>query len=728
MRKAILWVLIALLALSAAALAETVPAAALETSLNSYGAVRTATDLYCAIPAADSGEMLVRLPLGGGDAICVDRGDKIEDLVSYSGGVTYLKTTANASAIMCCIGNNVSTLYGFGSNTASNLSVYGDDLLVLNNGLLYSINPNTQVCLKLSGAQILDYVLGDGCAYYISDSDKMEYTAQLGNGETATTQAGCIYRLDLATGETMLLLKSGGTDLQVNGANLYFHNLADAYAVRATDTGDTELCGRLYSLDAQLKTLNKECEEPDSGFWAIDESPVVLYNNALNMNGESLYSPENGSSTFTDGERLYVWEPVKKLLTEIQTSGETQVLYEKDLAQAVDLEALIPIETPAPETEAEPLTAATTSSDWFEQFIENKESAEKTASSAGKPSSSSAKSATGSTVTTSDGVKLRSGPGSSYSQVGSVPAGASLTCIGEATAANGSKWYQVNYNGQTGYVYSGYAKVTGTVPQTAQADAFVESAPAAATSASAPASTSTKYSTYNVSGKYALIKNGSVNLRKGPGTAFGVITSIPKGAYATFLNLGATNNDGSHWYKVKYNGSTGWVSKSYATITNSKDSGSSSSGSTYDMSGNYIYTAEGSVNVRKSPSKDAASLGTVSSGKYLDFLGKGSTDSRGVRWYKVDYNGKTGWVSSKYCVVTKTKDGTGGDDFVKTTGSVNLRKGPGLDYGTVASVKAGKKLDYLGTSKKDSRGVRWYKVEYNGKTCWVSSKHSTLIS
>ena len=60
-------------------------------------------------------------------------------------------------------------------------------------------------------------------------------------------------------------------------------------------------------------------------------------------------------------------------------------------------------------------------------------------------------------------------------------------------------------------------------------------------------------------------------------------------------------------------------------------------------------------------------------------------------------------------------------------GQVYLRKGPGLDYAEVKVIKAGKTAKYLGTTKKDSRGVAWYKVSFNNKTGWVSSKYGKLI-
>ena len=68
-----------------------------------------------------------------------------------------------------------------------------------------------------------------------------------------------------------------------------------------------------------------------------------------------------------------------------------------------------------------------------------------------------------------------------------------------------------------------------------------------------------------------------------------------------------------------------------------------------------------------------------------------------------------------------------GSGFVKTTGNVNIRKGPGLDYGTMGTVPEDVYLSYLGSTQKDDRGVKWYKVNYNGKVGWISSRYSKLV-
>ena len=669
MRKAILWLLIALMALQGLALAEpTVDAAApiatanaSAEAVNGLDAARTASEIYLILPSGE-GDMLVRLPLDGSQPVCMDRADSIESLMNYGAGAAYLRTTDGASAIISCVGNQQSTLYSFGVSTAEHMTMFGGKLLVLMNGLLHSIEPDTGVCLKLSGAQMLDYVLGDGYAYYLADGDKMEYTAQLSDNETATTQAGCIYRLNLNNGETDLLLKSGGEDLKILDNLVYFHNLADAYAVRTGESA--ELRGRVYSLDTQLKTLNSACAEPDSGFWPTRAGVVAWYNSALNLGETSLYAPENGSSVTFDGEALYVWEPTKLTLTEVRTDGSQTVLYSGDLTQAVTA-ALLPEATPTIDPSATPGTdeAAQANSDWFTDFMNNVDAANgNTGSTAPKAtpigatptpvptatavpvstpgtdssnnpgSSSTTSKTTYSTYSTSvkslritSAVNLRAKPLTSSTIYTSIPAGKIVSCTGTAAkTSGGSVWYQVKYNGTTGWIYSAYAEKYSSSSDDSDSQ-----------------SGSTVVKTYDIDGKYVKVVGGSVNIRSKAGTSYKVVGSMPSGAYGTCLGTAAKDTRGVVWYKVKYNGVTGWVSSRYSKITNSKDSSSGSSSDSVKVVG-------GDVTIRAKADKTSTKLGYISEGKVATYLGKTSTDSRGVQWYYISYNGTKGWISSMY--------------------------------------------------------------------------------
>ena len=58
------------------------------------------------------------------------------------------------------------------------------------------------------------------------------------------------------------------------------------------------------------------------------------------------------------------------------------------------------------------------------------------------------------------------------------------------------------------------------------------------------------------------------------------------------------------------------------------------------------------------------------------------------------------------------------------TGDTYVRTGPGLKYRSIGVLKKGDETKYLSKKSTDARGVVWYKVDWNGRTGWVSSKYT----
>ena len=64
---------------------------------------------------------------------------------------------------------------------------------------------------------------------------------------------------------------------------------------------------------------------------------------------------------------------------------------------------------------------------------------------------------------------------------------------------------------------------------------------------------------------------------------------------------------------------------------------------------------------------------------------------------------------------------------VRTTANVWMRSEPNLRGEQITSFSENTKLEYLGATSIDERGVAWYKVKKGGNTGWVSSRYSELI-
>lgn len=156
----------------------------------------------------------------------------------------------------------------------------------------------------------------------------------------------------------------------------------------------------------------------------------------------------------------------------------------------------------------------------------------------------------------------------------------------------------------------------------------------------------------------------------------------------------------------------------------------------------YVYFT-GDCNVRTGPGLSYASIGSVNEGSTLTYLNQSSVDNRGVTWYKVSFRSSYGWVSSVYATPSYNSGtatyggGTGADGstwfnttvtYVRATGRVNVRSGPGVGYDSINTMEEGEQVLYLGNSSYDSRGVLWYQVQYYSYgTYWVSSTYSELV-
>lgn len=123
--------------------------------------------------------------------------------------------------------------------------------------------------------------------------------------------------------------------------------------------------------------------------------------------------------------------------------------------------------------------------------------------------------------------------------------------------------------------------------------------------------------------------------------------------------------------------------------------------------------ATASVNLRIGAGLSSKIVTSVSEGTQLVYGNETITDERGILWYRVFYNQREVWVSSKYVkpadsVAISISDN---DVYVITTESVNLRKGPGLDCDVISCVSASSEFPYI-SKETDRRGITWYRVIY----------------
>ena len=217
---------------------------------------------------------------------------------------------------------------------------------------------------------------------------------------------------------------------------------------------------------------------------------------------------------------------------------------------------------------------------------------------------------------------------------------------------------------------------------------------------------------------------GNVNIRKGPGLDYGTLGSVPAGTFLEYLNESRVDGRGVTWFKVIYQSSTGWISSRYSRLDGWTETVQT-----------YVQATGGLVSVRTGPSVNYEGVGTLEKGEKVLYLGEKAYDANGNAWYKVQYyNYFQGWVSSTYSKlvegtsagVPKTSTNVVGSYVKATGGNSNLRSEPNLNGKDLGTMHKGETATYLGSSSVDQRGVTWYRVQFEGKTGWVSSRYTTL--
>ena len=192
--------------------------------------------------------------------------------------------------------------------------------------------------------------------------------------------------------------------------------------------------------------------------------------------------------------------------------------------------------------------------------------------------SASAASDGGATTTTA--VNFRTGAGTNYGIISTLPAGTHVV----VSSQSGSGWATVVYNGTVGYISSDYLKRANEM------DASY------------------------------------VRMRSGASTSSSIL-----GTYNSGTTMAVTGVNGA-WYKVSYNGTAGYVHSDYVSLSGVTSNGGGSTGSSNG-------SVKGSdVRMRSGPGTNYSILGTYQNGTPLTVTG---TESG---WSKVTIGGVSGYI------------------------------------------------------------------------------------
>ena len=182
----------------------------------------------------------------------------------------------------------------------------------------------------------------------------------------------------------------------------------------------------------------------------------------------------------------------------------------------------------------------------------------------------------------------------------------------------------------------------------------------------------------------------ALKLRAEASTTSACLTLLPKGT-----SVVVEDDSIAGWYKVNHEGVTGYLPSEYVSFS---ISGSAKLGNG-KVTGN-------DVNVRSAASTSASRLGSLNKGDVVAVTGIDNG------WYKISFNGKTGYVRSDYMTITKEALSSRGTEAA----AASAASSKGSEIVAYAKQYLGVKYVYAGASSKgfDCSGYTMYVMKHFG--------------
>jgi uncharacterized protein YgiM (DUF1202 family) len=295
-----------------------------------------------------------------------------------------------------------------------------------------------------------------------------------------------------------------------------------------------------------------------------------------------------------------------------------------------------------------------------------------------------------------DALYLRSGPGTSYSVLASMPTGTKGTVVGGPVVANGYTWWNI----QTGFGI-GWA-----------AGEFLSLDPNPGPDPDP---------TFEIGDTVEVIDDEGVNLRATPSTSAGIIAQLPTGTLGEVIG-GPQAGSGFTWYQIVTALGTGWAIEESLAETDPPPPppGSFEPGDTVEI------VTSTTINMRNSPSRDAPTIDKVANGELAEILAGPQVVGSDV-WYQIQSATNSGWVLGKFLIAADEPPPpvdeieVGDTVEIVTSTSINVRDQPSRSATTIGKAFNGETATIL-AGPQAVAGDIWHRIQTPNVAGWVLSK------
>ncbi|GAA0094993.1 C40 family peptidase [Clostridium perfringens] len=258
----------------------------------------------------------------------------------------------------------------------------------------------------------------------------------------------------------------------------------------------------------------------------------------------------------------------------------------------------------------------------------------------------------GTVVNVSTSLRVRQSPSTSSSVVGSLRGGQTFEIKGKS-----GSWYYINANGLTGYIHGDYVQVGGSNSnnggQSSENNSGMDT---------------------SLAGKTGKVVNVSTSLRirQSPSTSSSVVGSLSAGQ--TFK----INGKNGAWYNIDAQGTKGHVHGDYVQVlsgnegsnnqSNNNQSGSQNNNldESYNGKTGKVVNVTTNLRLRSQPNTSSSVLAYLLPNERFTLQGKTSSG-----WFKVNYNGKIGYLHEDYVKIVSSDEGANGNTGGNQNGSTS---------------------------------------------------------
>ncbi|MGL4655814.1 MAG: SH3 domain-containing protein [Sarcina sp.] len=236
----------------------------------------------------------------------------------------------------------------------------------------------------------------------------------------------------------------------------------------------------------------------------------------------------------------------------------------------------------------------------------------------------------GQVVNVSTSLRIRATASTSSSIIGQLYPNQKVNIISQT-----GSWYEIKHDGKVGYVHKDYIKVVGGDVDTNKP-------------------VQPEVTPQNKTGQVVNVST-SLRIRSAASTSSSIVGQLYPNEKVDIIGETGT------WYKIKHDNKTGFVHKDYLKVVTNNGGGSTGGNNggtttpevTPDTGKGQVINVTTNLRIRSTPSTSGSVVGYLSSGMIVDIQGKSGA------WYKINHNGKVGYVHGDY--IKKVNGNTGGN-------------------------------------------------------------------